>query len=47
MLTFCLIAAGDLSILMAGPGTASVTGPARAHGIGTVTRPRLAAEPFC
>jgi hypothetical protein len=47
MLTFCLIAPGDLSILMAGTGTAAVTDPARAHGTGTVTRPRLAAEPFC
>jgi hypothetical protein len=46
MLTFCLITPGDLAILMAGIGTTSVTGRARSCGMGTVTRPRLAAEPF-
>jgi hypothetical protein len=47
MLTLCLITPGDLAILMAGTGTTSVTSPARSCGMGTVTRPRLAAEPFC
>jgi hypothetical protein len=43
----CLITPGDLAILMAGTGTTSVTSPAESGGMGTVTRPRLAAEPFC
>ena len=46
MLTL-LITPGDLPILMAGTGTTSVTGQASSCGMGTVTRPRLAAEPFC
>jgi hypothetical protein len=47
MLTFCLITPGDLAILMAGTVTTSVTGLARSCGMGTATRPRLRAEPFC
>jgi hypothetical protein len=42
----CLITPGDLAILVAGTDTASVTSPARPYGMGTGTRPRLAAEPF-
>ena len=47
MLTLCLITPGGLAIATAGTGTASVTSPARSCGMGTVTRPRLGAEPFC
>ncbi len=47
MLTLSLITPGGLPILMAGTGTTSVTGPARPCGMGTVTRPGPAAEPFC
>ena len=47
MLTLCLITPGDLAILTAGLGTTTVTSPDRSCGMGTVTRPRLGAEPFC
>jgi hypothetical protein len=43
MLTLGLVTPGGLAILMAGTGTSL----ARSCGMGTVTRPRLAAEPFC
>jgi hypothetical protein len=46
MLTLYLITPGDLAIMMAGTGTTSATSPARPRGMGTVTMPRLAAEPF-
>jgi len=47
MLTTCLITPGDLAILMAGTGTTLAASPARMCGMGTVTRPSLATEPFC
>jgi hypothetical protein len=47
MLTLGLITPGDLAILMAGTGTTIADQPGQVVGMGTVTRPRLAAEPFC
>jgi hypothetical protein len=47
MLTFCLMAPGDLAILMAVYRHHTGDQPGQVVGMGTVTRPRLAAEPFC
>jgi membrane protein DedA with SNARE-associated domain len=47
MLTLCLLAPGDLVILMAGYLYHIGDQPGQVIGVGTVRRLRLAAEPFC
>ena len=47
MLTLCLTTPGGLAILMGGYRYHVGDRPARSFGLGTVTRPSLAAEPFC
>jgi hypothetical protein len=46
MLTLCLIIPGDLAVLMGGYRCHIGDQPGQVVGMGTVTRPRLAAEPF-
>ena len=47
MLTLCAITPGDLAILMGGYRYRIGDRAGQVVGMGTVTRPRLAAEPFC